>query len=56
MKFEEMKLVIIFEFIIACISIIILFLHLTTLTETVNKLVTFRDNDINIKYNLTDYI
>ena len=51
-----MKLIIIFKFIIACISIIISLLHLIILTETVNKLITFKNNNINIKYSLINYI
>ena len=52
MKFEEMKLVIIFKFIIVYIFIITLFLYLITLTEIVNKLITFKNNNINdIQFN-----
>ena len=51
-----MKLTVIFKFIIIYIFIIILFLYLITLTETVNKLITFKNNNINIKYSLINYI
>ena len=51
-----MKLIIIFKFIITCIFIIILFLYLTTLTEIINKLIIFKNNNINIKYSLINYI
>ena len=51
-----MKLTVIFKFIIIYIFIIILFLHLTILTEIINKLITFKNNNINIKYNLINYI
>ena len=56
MKFKEMKLIIIFKFIITCIFIIILFSHLIILTKTVNKLITFKNNNINVKYNSVNYI
>ena len=56
MKFKKIKLIIVSEFIIICVSIIILFLYLITLTETVNKLITFKNNNINIKYNSVNYI
>ena len=51
-----MKLIIIFKFTIVCISIITLFLYLVILTETINKLVIFENNNINVKYNLINYI
>ena len=51
-----MKLTVIFKFIIIYIFIIILLLYLITLTETVNKLIIFKNNNINIKYNSISYI
>ena len=51
-----MKLVIIPEFIIVYIFIIILFLYLITLTKTINKLITFKNNNVNVKYSLINYI
>ena len=51
-----MKLIVIFKFIIIYIFIIILLLYLTTLIETVNKLITFKNNNINMKYSLINYI
>ena len=51
-----MKLVVIFKFIIIYIFIITLFLHLVILIETVNKLITFKNNNVNIKYSSVNYI
>ena len=51
-----MKLIIIFKFTIIYIFIIISLLHLITLTETINKLITFKNNNINVKYSLVNYI
>ena len=51
-----MKLIIIFKFIIIYIFIIISFLYLITLTKTINKLIIFKNNNINIKYNSINYI
>ena len=56
MKFEKMKLIIIFKFIIICVFIITLFLYLAILTKTVNKLITFKNNNVNVKYSLINYI
>ena len=51
-----MKLIVTSEFIIAYIFIIISLLYLTTLIETINKLITFKNNNVSIKYNLINYI
>ena len=51
-----MKLIVIFKFIIVYIFIIILLLHLAILTGTINKLIIFKNNDVNIKYSLINYI
>ena len=51
-----MKLIIIFKFIIIYIFIIILLLHLITLIETINKLIIFKNNNVNIKYSSINYI
>ena len=51
-----MKLAVIFKFIIIYIFIITLFLHLIILTETINKLIIFKNNNINVKYNSVNYI
>ena len=56
MKFKEIKLMVIFKFIIIYIFIITLFLYLIILTETVNKLIIFKNNNINIKYSSVNYI
>ena len=56
MKLKKMKLTVIFKFIIICISIITLFLYLTILTETINKLITFKNNNISVKYSSINYI
>ena len=51
-----MKLTVIFKFIIIYIFIIILFLYLIILIGIVNKLIIFKNNNINIKYSLINYI
>ena len=51
-----MKLIIIIKFIIIYIFIIILLLYLTTLTKIINKLITFKNNNINVKYSSINYI
>ena len=51
-----MKLIIIFKFIIIFISIIIILLYLITLIEIINKLITFKNNNVNVKYSLINYI
>ena len=51
-----MKLMVIFKFIIIYISIITLFLHLTTLTEIINKLIIFKNNNVSVKYNSINYM
>ena len=56
MKFKKTKLIIIFKFIIICVFIIISLLYLVILIETINKLITFKNNNISIKYNLINYI
>ena len=56
MKFKEIKLTVIFEFIITYIFIIILFLYLITLTGIVNKLIIFKNNNISIKYSSVNCI
>ena len=51
-----MKLIIIFKFIIVYIFIIISLSHLIILIKTINKLITFRNNNVNVKYNSINYI
>ena len=56
MKFKKMKLIIMSEFIIIYIFIIISLSHLVILTETINKLIIFKDNNVNVKYSSVNYI